>query len=65
VYLKNLVVADEGVGTVYRDQKRIKLWDFVSKVITYVECHERRGIPYAVEWRLSFISRNTLYQASG
>jgi hypothetical protein len=31
------------------------LWDSVSKVIIYVEFYERKGIPYAVEWRLSFI----------
>ena len=49
MYLKNLVVADENGGTVCRDQNRLKLWDFVSKVITYVEFRERQGIPYAVE----------------
>lgn len=37
------------VRTLYLDHKRIQLWDFVSKVITYVEFHERQGIPYAVE----------------
>jgi hypothetical protein len=45
MYLKNIIAPDEGGGTVYLDQKRIQLWDFVSKVITYVEFHERRGIP--------------------
>jgi hypothetical protein len=49
MYLKKLIVADEGGGTVYRDQKRIQLWDFVSTVITYVEFRERQGIPYVVE----------------
>ena len=43
MYLKNLVVADENGGTVCRDQNRLKLWDFVSKLITYVEFRERQG----------------------